>query len=312
MGNGASRSPGGGGEMTSVEETAMAANLEKCFADCEELVREKHCAPLLLRFAWHAAGTFDASDGTGGATGSIRFDKELAHVSNGGLDSARALLEPLKKKYPTISYADLYQMAGAAAVEQSGGPRIPMKYGRVDAPTDDSVPPPHRLPDGDAPFHQSDGKCPFDWSQNASPEAHLRRVFYRMGLSDQEIVALSGGHTLGRAFKHRSGIPKLPQTSYTEKGPGETKGGMSWTREWLKFDNSYFRELKDAKEGRADPELLRMPTDLVLFTDKKFKKFAKKYAKSQAAFFEDYAVAHAKLSELGATFEPPQGIEIKW
>ena len=45
---------------------------------------------------------------------------------------------------------------------------------------------------------------------------------------------------------------------YFLAGPGETKGGMSWTREWLKFDNSYFRELKDAKEGRADPELLRM------------------------------------------------------
>ena len=69
-----------------------------------------------------------------------------------------------------------------------------------------------------------------------------------MGLNDQEIVALSGAHTLGRAYKQRSGLPSMNETIYTEHGPG-TRGGMSWTRDWLAFDNAYYVELKKAKEA---------------------------------------------------------------
>lgn len=60
-----------------------------------------------------------------------------------------------------------------------------------------------------------------------------------MGLDDKDIVALSGAHTLGRAYPNRSGFGKAEGTKYTKDGPG-TKGGSSWTPEWLKFDNSYF------------------------------------------------------------------------
>jgi len=143
------------------------------------------------------------------------------------------------------------------------------------------------------------------------PPDHLRRVFHRMGLNDKEIVALSGGHTLGRAYKDRSGLPPLNETKYTVDGPG-TRGGMSWTRDWLRFDNSYFSLLKDAHENFADPDLLRLPTDDALFEDKGFRKYAEIYATSEKAFFHDYALAHAKLSELGATFEPPEGIKISF
>ncbi len=236
--------------------------LRRCFEDLKELVKEKSCAPLLVRLAWHEAGTYDKNYHNGGADGTIRFDKgkckvfssvcrrltnafasstfsELAHPNDAGLENARALLQPMKQSYPDISYADLYQMASAAAIEASGGPRIPMRYGRVDAETDASVPPVNRLPDGRGPFHQGNGPCPFAWSWNPSPADHLRRVFHRMGLNDKEIVALSGGHTLGRAYKDRSGLPPLNETKYTVDGPG-TRGGMSWTRDWLRFDNSYF------------------------------------------------------------------------
>jgi L-ascorbate peroxidase len=125
-----------------------------------------------------------------------------------------------------------------------------------------------------------------------------------MGLDDKEIVALSGAHTLGRSRPDRSGWGK-PETKYTKDGPGEP-GGQSWTAEWLKFDNSYFKDIKEQR----DQDLLVLPTDAALFEDPSFKVYAEKYAEDQEAFFNDYAEAHAKLSNLGAKFDPPEGISL--
>ncbi|KAL5554764.1 hypothetical protein UlMin_042165 [Ulmus minor] len=105
----------------------------------------------------------------------------------------------------------------------------------------------------------------------------LRDIFYRMGLSDKDIVALSGAHTLGRAHPERSGFD----------GP--------WTVEPLKFDNSYFVELL---KGVSEP-LLKLPTDNALLDDPKFHPYVELYAKDEDAFFKDYAESHKKLSELG-------------
>uniref|UniRef100_A0A0A9DBG7 L-ascorbate peroxidase n=1 Tax=Arundo donax TaxID=35708 RepID=A0A0A9DBG7_ARUDO len=163
-----------------------------------------------------------------------------------------------------------------------------MKYGRVDVTEPEQCPPEGRLPDAGP-------RVPAD---------HLRMVFYRMGLDDKEIVALSGAHTLGRARPDRSGWGK-PETKYTKDGPGEP-GGQSWTVEWLKFDNSYFKDIKE----RRDQDLLVLPTDAALFEDPKFKVYAEKYAEDQEAFFKDYAEAHAKLSDLGAKFDPPEGFSL--
>lgn len=80
-------------------------------------------------------------------------------------------------------------------VQVAGGPKIDMLYGRSDLP-EEQCGDTDGLPAGNAPFPDSDG-----------PAGHLRNVFYRMGFNDQEIVALSGAHTLGRAFKNRSGVP---------------------------------------------------------------------------------------------------------
>eukprot|EP00166_Cyanidium_caldarium_P003793 ctg_3684.g640 len=89
-----------------------------------------------------------------------------------------------------------------------------------------------------------------------------------MGFNDQEIVALSGAHTIGRAFKFRSGFGAGEEgTKFTNRVQGVTKGGSSWTEEWLKFDNTYYTILIDPN---ADPELLKLPTDKALMEDPEF------------------------------------------
>uniref|UniRef100_A0A453Q733 L-ascorbate peroxidase n=1 Tax=Aegilops tauschii subsp. strangulata TaxID=200361 RepID=A0A453Q733_AEGTS len=245
-----------------------------------------------VRLGWHDSGTYDKNieewPQRGGADGSLRFDPELSHGANAGLTNALKLIQPIKDKYPGITYADLFQLASATAIEEAGGPKLPMKYGRVDITAPEQCPPEGRLPDAGPRL----------------PAEHLREVFYRMGLDDKEIVALSGAHTLGRSRPDRSGWGK-PETKYTKDGPGEP-GGQSWTAEWLKFDNSYFKDIKEQR----DQELLVLPTDAALFDDPSFKVYAEKYAEDQEAFFKDYAEAHAKLSNLGAKFDPPEGFSL--
>ncbi|EOA35182.1 hypothetical protein CARUB_v10020327mg [Capsella rubella] len=269
-----------------------AAQLKSAKEDIKVLLRTNFCHPILVRLGWHDAGTYNKNieewPQRGGANGSLRFEPELKHAANAGLISALKLIQPIKDKYPNISYADLFQLASATAVEEAGGPDIPMKYGRVDVVAPEQCPEEGRLPDAGPP----------------SPADHLRDVFYRMGLNDKEIVALSGAHTLGRARPDRSGWGK-PETKYTKTGPGEP-GGQSWTVKWLKFDNSYFKDIKE----KRDEDLLVLPTDAALFEDPSFKNYAEKYAEDPAAFFKDYAEAHAKLSNIGAKFDPPEGIII--
>ncbi|KAJ9189575.1 hypothetical protein P3X46_000849 [Hevea brasiliensis] len=241
-----------------VVDTEYLKEIDKARRDLRALIACKNCAPIMLRLAWHDAGTYDKNIKTGGPNGSIRNEEEYTHGSNNGLKIAIDFCEEVKAKHPKITYADLYQLAGVVAVEVTGGPSIDFVPGRKDSKVS---PEEGRLPDA-----------------KKGPR-HLRDIFYRMGLSDKDIVALSGGHTLGRAHPERSGFD----------GP--------WTKEPLKFDNSYFVELlKGETEG-----LLKLPTDIALLQDPGFRPYVELYAKDEEAFFRDYAVSHKKLSELGFT-----------
>ncbi|CAK9018757.1 Probable L-ascorbate peroxidase 7 [Durusdinium trenchii] len=269
-----------------------------------------NCHPILVRLAWHDSGTYDQ-----------RIKDWPQRGGANGLDKARGYLETIQKNHPSVSWADLIQLASATAIEMAGGPVIKMKYGRVSV-TDPSqcAGPASRegfkgnagLPDAAPPFGCGAQK----------PEEHLRNVFgKKMGFTDQEIVALSGAHTLGRVFKERSGAcpfgyGEQSASKYTKgnciarkdgkSGVGMVGGG-AWTKNWLTFDNSYFANYKDAMD---DDDLIWLPTDEVLHNDPEFKKYFYKYAGDQNAFFQDYALAHKKLSELGAKFDPPSGFEI--
>jgi L-ascorbate peroxidase len=99
----------------------------------DQLLDEKNCGPVMVRLAWHDSGTYDVNlknepwPKAGGAIGSIRFKPEITHGANAGLANAVALLEPIKAAYPDVSYADMFQMASARAIELAGGPKIDMR-----------------------------------------------------------------------------------------------------------------------------------------------------------------------------------------
>ncbi|KAK6159587.1 hypothetical protein DH2020_006901 [Rehmannia glutinosa] len=292
-----------------IVDSEYLKEIDKARRELRALISNKNCAPIMLRLAWHDAGTYDVNTKTGGPNGSIRNEEEYTHGANSGLkialDFCGNLPNALKVslagccimqgKYKTFTWPSILHGAACqsvVAVEVTGGPAINFTPGRKDSKIS---PREGRLPD----------------AKKGVP--HLREVFYRMGLSDKDIVALSGGHTLGRAHPERSGFD----------GP--------WTAEPLKFDNSYFQELlKGESEG-----LLKLPTDVALLDDPEFRRYVELYAKDQSttcvkawlvfiadlensfktdqteavtldedAFYKDYAESHKKLSELGFTPTP--------
>ncbi|RDX62297.1 L-ascorbate peroxidase 3, partial [Mucuna pruriens] len=232
-----------------VVDAEYLKEVDKARRDLRALIANRNCAPIMLRLAWHDAGTYDAKTKTGGPNGSIRNEEEYYHGANNGLKKAIDFCEEVKAKYPKITYADLYQLAGVVAVEVTGGPTIDFVPGRRDSKIS---PREGRLPD----------------AKQGAP--HLRDIFYRMGLTDRDIVALSGAHTLGRAHPERSGFD----------GP--------WTEDPLK-------ELLNGDSAG----LLKLPTDKALLEDPEFCHYVELYAKDEDAFFRDYAESHKKLSELG-------------
>ena len=108
------------------------ASLDGAQGMIDEIIDEKNCNPFFVRLAWHDSGTFDANvkgdwPAAGGAIGSIRYAPEITHGANNGLINAVKLLEPVKEKFPDLSYADIFQMASARGIEKAGGPKIDMK-----------------------------------------------------------------------------------------------------------------------------------------------------------------------------------------
>ena len=228
----------------------------------------------------HSAGTYDAETDTGGSNGAgMRYEAEGGDPANAGLQHARAFLESVKEKHPWITYADLWTLAGVVAIKEMGGPTIPWKGGRTDYVDDSKLPPRGRLPDA---------------AQGAD---HIRWIFNRMGFNDQEIVALSGAHNLGRCHSDRSGFEG------------------AWVNSPTRFSNQYFRLLlslqwrkKILKNGivqfmnydeDTEAELMMLPTDISLTTDPSFKKYVELYAKDKDRFFEDFSKVFDKLMELG-------------
>eukprot|EP00928_Gymnodinium_smaydae_P080044 TRINITY_DN63845_c0_g1_i1.p1 TRINITY_DN63845_c0_g1~~TRINITY_DN63845_c0_g1_i1.p1 ORF type:complete len:332 (+),score=85.53 TRINITY_DN63845_c0_g1_i1:64-1059(+) len=309
----------------SATEDPRIPQLRAAREDFKKLIDELNCGPILIRLAWHDSGTFDQRIKSwpecGGANGAIMYDPEINMGANAGLTKARGYVQKIAAKYDKVSTADLIQLASATAVECMGGPKIDMKYGRVAVPGPEGCVGSASREGFAGNAGLPDAMAPFGCGAKDAAE-HLRNVFSKkMGFNDREIVALSGAHTVGRAFKERSGTcpfgygddkaSKWTKKDSLARADGKTgvgmPGGSPWTKNWLKFDNAYFA---DYKAAMSDDNRLWFPTDEATHTDPSFKQFFESYAKDEKVFFKDYALAHKKLSELGARFEPASGLKL--
>ncbi|XP_060208916.1 putative L-ascorbate peroxidase 6 isoform X2 [Lycium barbarum] len=160
-----------------VNNTLAAA--DESFRLREEIrkVLSKGKAAGVLRLVFHDAGTFEIDEKVGGMNGSIVF--ELDRPENKGLKKSLKILEKAKSQIDLVqpvSWADIIALAGAEAVSLCGGPSIPIQLGRIDSLLLD--------PEGQLPEESLDATS-------------LKQCFERKGFSTQELVALSGAHTLG-------------------------------------------------------------------------------------------------------------------
>jgi catalase-peroxidase len=241
-----------------------------------------HYGPLMIRMAWHGAGTYRISDGRGGAgAGQQRFAPLNSWPDNVSLDKARRLMWPVKKKYGRkISWADLMVLTGNVALESMGLATFGFGGGRVDTwePEEDVYWGPETtwLDDerysGDRELADPFGAVqmgliyvnPQGPNGNPDPLAaarDIRETFRRMAMNDEETVALiAGGHTFGKT--HGAG-PESSVGPDPEAAPLEQQGlgwkssygtgvgrdaitsglEVTWTPTPITWDNSFFETL---------------------------------------------------------------------
>jgi catalase-peroxidase len=210
-----------------------------------------HYGGLMIRMAWHAAGSYRVQDGRGGAgTGDLRFAPLNSWPDNANLDKARRLLWPIKKKYGNrISWADLMIMAGTVAYESMGLKTFGVALGREDVwhPAKDVywgsekewlAPSDNRYLDVKKPETMENPLAAVQMGLiYVNPEGvngksnplltalHIRETFARMAMDDEETVALTaGGHTVGKAHGNGSAANLGP----SPEGAEIAEQGLGW------------------------------------------------------------------------------------
>lgn len=276
-------------ELKKLDVEALKADLRALMTDSQEWWPADwgSYVGMMARVTWHAAGSYRAADGRGGAnTGNQRFAPLNSWPDNVNTDKGRRLLWPIKKKYGNkISWADLIALAGTIAYDVAGLKTFGFAFGREDiwapekdvywgdekqwlAPSDgrySDVSKPETLENPLAAVQMGliyvnpegvNGK-----SDPLATAAQMRETFARMGMDDEETVALTaGGHTIGKS--HGNGNPGDLSPDPEAAGPEfqglgwmNTKGrgigrntvvsGIegAWTSEPTKWDNGFFEML---------------------------------------------------------------------
>jgi catalase-peroxidase len=241
-----------------------------------------HYGGLMIRMAWHAAGTYRIGDGRGGAgSAQQRFAPLNSWPDNANLDKARRLLWPIKRKYGRrISWGDLMVLAGNVALESMGFKTFGFGAGRADVWEPDesvywgnedawlgdqrhsgerSLENPLAAVQMGLIYVNPEG--PNGKPDPAAAAADIRETFKRMAMNDEETVALiAGGHTFGKT--HGAGDPKLvgpePEAAPIEqmglgwksrygagKGKDAITGGpeVTWTQTPTRWSNHFFANL---------------------------------------------------------------------
>ncbi|MQB12048.1 catalase/peroxidase HPI [Agrobacterium sp. ICMP 6402] len=239
---------------------------------------------MMARVTWHAAGSYRVTDGRGGAnTGNQRFAPLNSWPDNVNTDKGRRLLWPIKKKYGNkLSWADLIALAGTIAYDVAGLRTYGFAFGREDiwAPEKDTywgdekewlAPSDGRYGDVSKPETLENPLAAVQMgliyvnpegvngkSDPLATAAQMRETFARMGMDDEETVALTaGGHTIGKSHGNGSAAnlspdPEAAGPEYQGLGWINTKGrgigrdtvvsGIegAWTSEPTKWDNGFF------------------------------------------------------------------------
>lgn len=275
--------------FNSLDYDALKADLHTLMTDSQPWWPADwgHYGALMIRMAWHSAGSYRATDGRGGAnTGNLRFAPLNSWPDNANLDKARRLLWPIKQKYGNkISWADLIILAGNVAYESMGLTTFGFAGGREDIwhPEKETYWGSEQewlAPSGSTGSRYSGERDlenplaavmmgliyvnPEGGNGNPDPlkTAHDMRVtFSRMGMNDEETVALTaGGHTVGKAHGNGSAArlgPAPEGADLHEQGFGwmnhesrsigrdTVTSGIegAWTSEPTRWDNGYFKML---------------------------------------------------------------------
>src|SRR3990172_7350483 len=271
-------------EFKSLDLNAVVKDLHALMKDSQDWWPADfgHYGPLLVRMAWHSAGTYRISDGRGGAgNGNQRYAPLNSWPDNVNLDKARRLLRPIKQKYGRkISWADLIILTGNVALESMGFKTFGFAGGRPDIwePEQDiywgaeSKWLDDKRYSGDRNLENPLGAVqmgliyvnPEGPNGNPDPLAaarDIRETFARMAMNDEETVALiAGGHTFcnTHAARPASHVGPDPEAAGIEEqglgwksGFGTGKGGdtissgleVTWTTTPTKWSNNFFRNL---------------------------------------------------------------------
>jgi catalase-peroxidase len=270
-------------EFKSLDLNAVIKDVQALMTDSQEWWPADfgHYGGLMVRLAWHSAGTYRITDGRGGAgAGQQRFAPLNSWPDNANLDKARRLLWPIKQKYGRkISWADLLVLTGNVALESMGFKTFGFAGGRVDVWEPEELywgPEGTWLGDerysGERQLHEALGAVQMGLiyvnpqGPNGKPDPvaaakDIRETFFRMAMNDEETVALiAGGHTFGKT--HGAGDPSLvgpePEAGALEDqglgwkskhgtgyGADTITGGpeVTWSQTPTKWSNNFFKNL---------------------------------------------------------------------
>jgi catalase-peroxidase len=270
-------------EFKSLDLNAMIKDLHALMTDSQDWWPADfgHYGGLMIRMAWHSAGTYRIADGRGGAgAGQQRFAPLNSWPDNASLDKARRLLWPIKQKYGRkISWADLIILAGNVALESMGFKTFGFGGGRADVWEPEELywgPEGTWLGDerysGERQLQNPLGAVQMGLiyvnpeGPNGKPDPvaaakDIRETFFRMAMNDEETVALiAGGHTFGKT--HGAGDPSLigpaPEGALIEEqglgwkskfgtgaGADAITGGpeVTWSQTPTKWSNHFFDNL---------------------------------------------------------------------